>query len=120
MEITQKAKPGKIRKKESHFIRQVKKSKYLYLIFFLPLCYYVIFHYWPMYGIVIAFKDYNIVKGIIGSPWVGFKHFEKFLTDPYFWKLVRNTLLINIYGLFWSFPAPISLPFIKRASKQGI
>ena len=61
-----------------------------------------------MYGIVIAFKDYNI-KGIIGSPWVGFKHFEKFLTDPYFWKLVRNTLLINIYGLFWSFPAPIIL-----------
>lgn len=112
MEITQKARPGKTMKKGSHIIRQVKKNKYLYLIFFLPLCYYIIFHYWPMYGIVIAFKDYNIVKGILGSPWVGFKHFEKFLTDPYFWKLVRNTLLINVYGLIWSFPAPIILALL--------
>lgn len=98
--------------KHNHFIRRVKKNKYLYLLFFLPFCYYIIFHYWPMYGIIIAFKDYNIVKGIIGSPWVGFEHFKKFLFDPYFWKLVRNTLLINIYGLIWSFPAPIILALL--------
>ena len=98
--------------KHNHFIRRVKKNKYLYLLFFLPFCYYIIFHYWPMYGIIIAFKDCNIVKGIIGSPWVGFEHFKKFLFDPYFWKLVRNTLLINIYGLIWSFPAPIILALL--------
>ncbi|TBL80110.1 ABC transporter permease [Paenibacillus thalictri] len=90
-------------------IRGIKRSKYLYIILFLPFMYYLLFHYWPMYGIIIAFKDYNIVKGITGSPWVGFQHFEKFLKDPYFWKLIRNTLLINVYGLFWAFPAPIIL-----------
>jgi putative aldouronate transport system permease protein len=102
---------------------RVKKSKYLYLIFFIPLAYYVVFHYAPMYGILIAFKDYNIVKGILASPWVGLKHFQKFIMDPYFWKLVRNTLLISFYGLVWGFPAPIILAILlnevrnKRFSK---
>lgn len=111
MEITlrKSSNSGKAQKKQPYFIRQIRKNKYLYMIFFLPILYYILFHYWPMYGITIAFKDYNIVRGISGSPWVGFKHFEKFLTDPYFWKLVRNTLLINVYGLVWSFPAPIIL-----------
>lgn len=89
--------------------KQIKKSKYLYLIFLLPFLYYVIFQYAPMYGVLIAFKDYNIVRGIFESPWVGFKHFEKFLLDPYFWKLVRNTLLLNLYNLLWGFPVPIIL-----------
>lgn len=62
-----------------------------------------------MYGVLIAFKDYKIAKGVWASPWVGFKWFEKFLTDAYFWKLVRNTLLLNIYGLLWGFPIPIIL-----------
>ena len=93
-------------------IRKMNRSKQLYFIFFIPLLYYILFHYWPMYGIIIAFKDYNIVKGIVGSPWVGVKHFQKFLMDPYFWKLVRNTLAINIYGLVWGFPAPIILALL--------
>lgn len=88
------------------------------MIFFLPFCYYVLFHYWPIYGIIIAFKDYNIVKGITASPWVGFDHFNKFLIDPYFWKLVRNTLLINVYELFWAFPAPIILALLLNELKS--
>jgi putative aldouronate transport system permease protein len=99
-------------------LRNMKRSRYLYLIFGLPFCYYIIFHYWPMYGIIIAFKDYNIVKGITESPWVGLKHFNKFLVDPYFWKLVRNTLLINIYELFWAFPAPIILALLLNEVRQ--
>ena len=75
----------------------------------LPVLYYAIFCYGPMYGVLISFKDYKIAKGVWGSPWVGFKWFEKFLTDPYFWKLVRNTLLLNIYGLIFGFPIPIIL-----------
>ncbi|WP_248924387.1 ABC transporter permease [Paenibacillus hamazuiensis] len=90
------------------------------MIFFVPFCYYVIFHYWPMYGISIAFKDYNIVKGISGSPWVGLQHFEKFLKDPYFWKLVRNTLLINVYELIWAFPAPIVLALMLNEVKNQL
>lgn len=75
----------------------------------IPIVYYVLFHYMPLYGVLISFKDYKVAKGVWGSPWVGFKWFEKFLTDEYFWKLVRNTLLLNIYGLLWGFPIPIVL-----------
>lgn len=89
--------------------KRIKKSRYLYLILLIPMIYYILFHYMPMYGVLIAFKDYNIAKGVWGSPWVGFKHFQKFLVDPYFWKLVRNTLLLNLYGLIWGFPIPIIL-----------
>jgi putative aldouronate transport system permease protein len=71
-----------------------------------------------MYGIIIAFKDYNIVKGITDSPWIGFTHFKKFLNDAYFWKLVRNTLLLNIYELFWAFPAPIVLALLLNELKN--
>lgn len=98
--------------------RRLKKSRYMYVLFALPAAYYILFHYWPMYGIIIAFKDYNIVKGINGSPWAGFTHFEKFLTDPYFWKLVRNTLLLNIYELIWAFPAPIMLALLLNELRQ--
>lgn len=97
------------RDNRSQVWRKIKKSKYLYLIFLLPFVYYCVFQYAPMYGILIAFKDYNIVKGVFNSPWIGFKHFSKFLSDPYFWKLARNTLLLNLYNLFWGFPVPIIL-----------
>lgn len=89
--------------------KKIKKCKYLYIMMLLPIIYYILFHYLPLYGVLIAFKDYKIAKGVWGSPWVGFKWFQKFLTDPYFWKLVKNTLLLNIYGLLWGFPAPILL-----------
>ena len=89
--------------------KKIKKCKYLYIMMLLPIIYYILFHYLPLYGVLIAFKDYKIAKGVWGSPWVGFKWFEKFLADPYFWKLVKNTLLLNIYGLLWGFPVPILL-----------
>lgn len=92
--------------------REIKRSRYLYIIFFLPFVYYIVFHYVPMAGVAIAFQDYNVVKGIFGSEWVGLVHFKKFIMDPYFWKLVRNTLLLNIYGLLWGFPAPIILALL--------
>ena len=99
-------------------VREIIRCKYLYLIFLIPFVYYILFQYWPMYGILISFQDYNVVKGILGSPWVGLKHFEKFLLDPYFWKLVRNTLLINIYSLLWGFPAPIILAILLNELKN--
>lgn len=99
--------------------RKIKKSKYLYIIMLVPIIYYILFHYMPMYGVIVAFKDYNIVKGVMGSPWAGFKHFQKFLTDDYFWKLVRNTLLLNIYGLVWGFPIPIILALLLNEVRGG-
>ena len=85
------------------------RDKYLYLMFLLPLMYYLIFHYASIYGVVIAFKEYNIKKGILGSPWAGFKYIEKFIFDKYFWQVFKNTILINVLNLCWSFPVPIIL-----------
>ncbi len=100
-------------------VKLLKKNNYLYLLMLLPVVYFITFHYAPLYGVLVAFKDYNIVKGIMGSPFVGFKWFEKFLTDPYFWKVVRNTLLLSIYNILWGFPIPIILAVMINEMKAG-
>lgn len=79
----------------------------LYLLVLPVIAYYVIFHYVPMYGIIIAFKDYKINLGIGGSPWVGLKHFISFFQNPNFWRLVRNTVRISLGTLIFGMPAPI-------------
>ncbi len=71
------------------------------------LAYYVIFHYLPMYGVTIAFKDFNFKKGILKSEWVGLTHFQKLFSMPSFWKVFRNTFVISFYKLIFTFPAPI-------------
>lgn len=92
--------------------RRIRKSKELYL-FLLPLLIYLaVFSYAPMYGLQIAFKDYILIKGIWGSPWVGFKYFEKFLTSYSFFSLFKNTLMLSIYSLMASFPMAIILALI--------
>lgn len=72
----------------------------------------LIFNYFPMYGILIAFKKYSVVKGIMDSPWVGFKYFNTFFHDPLAFRVLKNTLLLGLYTLFWSFPAPIILALL--------
>lgn len=111
---------GNFASKFSLPLKKINQSKYLYLIFLLPFCYYILFQYIPMYGITIAFKDYNIVEGILGSPWVGLEHFKKILSDEYFWKLVRNTLLLNVYGLIFGFPAPIILALLLNEVRNQV
>ena len=71
-----------------------------------------------MYVVQIAFRKYNVRLGVTGSPWVGLKYFEKYLTDAYFWKVVRNTLLLNVYSLLFSFPAPIILALLLNELKS--
>jgi putative aldouronate transport system permease protein len=66
-----------------------------------------VFNYIPMYGIIIAFKDYNLFGGVFGSPWVGLKNFEYFFTDPTFWRVMRNTITINFYDIIFGFFSPI-------------
>lgn len=87
--------------------KTIERDKYLYLLILPVLAYYVIFHYVPMYGIIIAFKKFQPLKGILGSAWVGFRYFEEFFSAPYFWRLLKNTLLLSFYSLVWGFPAPI-------------
>lgn len=89
--------------------RQMKQHWQLYLIFLIPLIQVLIFKYGPMYGLVIAFKRYNPVRGIIDSPWVGLKYFEQFFASPSSWSIIFNTLRISITTLIFSFPFPIML-----------
>lgn len=81
----------------------------LYLMVLLPVAYLIIFKYTPMFGVLIAFKQYNVIDGILGSPWVGFQHFEAFFRSPNFWLLIKNTLGISFYSLLAGFPIPILL-----------
>lgn len=74
-----------------------------------PLIFIFIFSYIPMYGVLMAFKDYNIFDGFLASPWVGLKHFEMFFSAPEFWEIMRNTVVISLLKFIIGFPAPIIL-----------
>lgn len=87
--------------------RNTRKNISLYLMLLPFLLYYILFAYKPMYGNVIAFMDYNIYKGIGGSEWVGLDNFRRFLTTPYFFRTFKNTIILNLYQLVFTFPAPI-------------
>lgn len=87
--------------------KNFKQYKFLLSMLIPAIGYYVLFHYLPMYGITIAFKDFNFRKGIIGSDWAGFTYFEKLFAMPSFWRVFRNTLIISFYKLIFTFPAPI-------------
>lgn len=91
----------------------------LYLIVIPPSLFFLIFKYYPMLNAVLAFKDYNVTKGIWGSPWVGFKHFQLFFENPLFWTLIKNTLLISGYLLLAGFPIPILLALALNEIRGG-
>lgn len=87
--------------------RNIKGNRGLYLLLAPTMIYFIVFHYFPLYGLQIAFKDFVAVQGITGSEWVGFKHFDRFFNSFSFWTLIRNTLLLNLYDLVITFPIPI-------------
>ena len=67
----------------------------------------IVFSYFPIYGLIIAFQDYSPGLGFLGSPWVGFKHFARLFRDPYFFRTFRNTVILGVYTLVFTFPAPL-------------
>lgn len=81
----------------------------LYALLVLPVSYFIIFKYGPMYGIIIAFKDFNFFQGIGGSEWIGFDGFREVFAMPDFYKTLRNTFMLNFFDLLISFPAPLIL-----------
>lgn len=91
------------------FAKDLLRNRYIYLMLVPVVLYYLIFHYGPMYGALMAFQDFNVVKGVWGSTWIGFENFTTFFSSIYFWRLIRNTLAINVLELFFAFPAPIIL-----------
>ena len=103
-------------------LRYVKKNWQLYVFFLLPgLLLTLIFKYGPMGGILIAFEDYNVIEGVIGSPWVGFEYFRRFLSSPDFMNYLMNTLKLSVYGLLWGFPIPIILALLlNQIRRTGI
>ncbi len=88
---------------------ELTKRWQLYLLLLLPISFLVVFNYVPMYGAQISFRNYTAKDGILGSAWVGVKHFVKFFTSPQFWRLIRNTFVLSIYGLLAGFPIPVML-----------
>ncbi len=93
-------------------LKQVIKRYDLYLMLLLPLLWYIIFQYGPMYGLQIAFKDFNPALGFMGSDWVGFEHFERFFSSYYFGRLLWNTFSISVLSLVIAFPIPIMLALL--------
>ncbi|WP_309118285.1 ABC transporter permease subunit [Paenibacillus sp.] len=89
--------------------KHMKRDRQLLLLFIPCILFYLIFRYGPLYGLIISFKDYSVFQGIIDSPWVGLKHFEKFFSSPDFWQLFGNTLALGFYSLIFGFPFPIIL-----------
>lgn len=91
----------------SRMVRKILLHKYLYLMLAPVVAFFIIFSYIPMYGAIIAFKDFNPYQGITGSPWVGMKYFEEFFNSYYFSRLLRNTFLLSLYSLLFIFPGSI-------------
>src|SRR5688572_24638011 len=89
--------------------KAIRRGWQLYAMLALPVLYLIVFTYWPMYGVQIAFRNFNVVDGITGSPWVGLAHFERFVTSYNFWPIIKNTLILSIYSLAAGFPLPILL-----------
>ncbi len=100
----------RVSKRSSYFV----KNHPFYLMLVPALLYFLIFRYIPLAGSVIAFKDYNIFKGIIASDWVGLQWFHQLFTFPKFVKLLQNTLLIGFYQIIFAFPAPIILAILMN------
>ncbi|MFD2130386.1 ABC transporter permease [Pseudogracilibacillus auburnensis] len=107
------------KKSRTYAIKKSLLRNWQLYVFLLPaLTYFFIFHYIPMYGVQIAFKDYFANLGISGSPWVGFEHFDRFFNSYYFWRLLKNTIILNAYGLLL-FPLPIIFALSLNELRAG-
>lgn len=98
--------------------RDIVRNRYIYIMLIPVVAYFIVFHYIPMFGVQIAFKDFSIVKGIMESPWVGFKHFETYFNSYYFGRLIKNTILLSAYNILFGFPAPILLAILINEVKN--
>lgn len=96
----------------------IRRNGALYLVALPGILYYIIFHYIPMYGVIIAFKDYYGNLGIMGSEWVGLKHFQNFFGSIYAARVIKNTIVLNLYSLIFTFPVPIVLALLINEVRQ--
>lgn len=106
--------------KTSKKLRYMKENYQLYLFVLPALVLVIIFKYVPMYGALIAFKDFNPLQGIMGSPWIGVKNFEKFMSTPDFMNLLGNTLKLSAFGLLFGFPVPVILALMLHRIRSVV
>lgn len=111
---------------KNRLLRKVNEQKYLLLLVMPAVVWLFIFAYMPIYGVIIAFKDYNVGIGIWGSPWSGLDHFQDLFTDRLFYNALRNTFLISVAKLIIGFPVPIIFALMlnelkgMRLFKKGV
>nr|WP_051620613.1 sugar ABC transporter permease [Paenibacillus sp. UNC451MF] len=111
----------KVRKKQSTmdlFLNRLKRDKWMYILLLPGLLYFLIFKYVPMWGVLLAFKNYQPFTGFWNSEWVGFDHFRNFFQNPDFARLMRNTLLLSLYNLVFFFPAPIAIALLLNEIRK--
>lgn len=99
-------------------VKRLGRYWQLYLLLLPTIAYFLVFNYAPMYGVTIAFKKFMPRLGIIGSPWVGLQYFAEFFESYYFSMLIRNTVLLNVYSLLFSFPLPILLALMLNEMRS--
>jgi len=104
---------------QSKWRREWEKHKYLYLLLVPLIVFYIVFSYVPMYGIVLAFKEFDYSKGILGSPWNAFQNFKDVWDNPDFMIAFRNTMLISLGRLLFEFPVPILLAILLNEISKG-
>lgn len=102
-----------------HHLRSFAKDKHLYTMSAIGVALALVFHYAPMYGTLIAFKEYSVFQGFMKSPWIGMEHFREFFTDSQAIRAIKNTFLLNLYNLLFGFPAPIVLALLLNEMKNG-
>jgi len=108
----------KARTGESSLLQRIIKNRAVYMMILPGLLFFCIFKYVPMFGIVIAFQDYQPYNGFLNSPWVGLKHFERLFSDPMFFTILRNTLLLFVMNLLFYFPVPIILALMLNEVRR--
>lgn len=105
--------------KKAKFVGYMRKNWVLYLFILPALIYILIFNYAPMYGVQIAFRDYNPIDGIWDSPWAGLTYFQQFVESAQFWNLLKNTLVLSVYSLVVGFPIPIIFALLLNYTVSG-
>jgi putative aldouronate transport system permease protein len=111
--------PGPARKPRVSAVKEIRRHYELYLFLLPTLLYYLIFHYGPMYGVQIAFRDYLGALGIWGSPWVGLEQFKRFFNSAFFWPLLTNTVALSLLNLVFGFPVPVIFALLLNQMRAG-
>ena len=111
--------PTPTKSKRSKFLKKLNDGKYLMLLVLPAFTCLMLFSYYPMYGLIVAFQDFNAYDGFLYSEFVGFKHFVRFFNHPTVWRMIKNTFVLSLYSLLWGFPLPIILALVLNETKNA-